>query len=321
MLGILSRYTEGMAKSPESGPRPDRRTALKAGVFALVGAGAAGAINAGLDTKYEDLRTPEEKINYWRKRKGGFDGDPNFRRDANEPVRGVTETVSRSAFAYQVFSTASAKNMLRGVQAKLATIAPGIAAQESRYNNNIAVSRSGARHIWQLTPVAIAHINTLLAKREPKRTVRIEDTSSLQVATPLVFMYLDEAVYPSILGPAMEVLKKFGLAENEEARDQFLALCMVNGYNAGPGLAARALRTFAETHSPRTVHKTFDGTPLSLYATYADQSKIANVSVGGYRFGPESRDYVLQVLAGAESANAAYKLQYNRPLAKAPSVM
>lgn len=301
------RLTPGGASKRER-----MRRLLLTAVGAVTLGAAGGAINAALDPKWKELKTPDEKLDHFRTGPKGFDTDDAFHAAAAERTVGE-ETYSRAEYVQHIFSNTEPIKMPASVRDKLAMIAPGIPAQESRYNNNVPTSRSGARFIWQLTQPAIDTLNRIL-----KTKVKLEDTQSLKVATPLAFAYLDRVIYPTIHEPAQKVLAEFGLSENQEAEDQFLVYCMINAYNAGPTRIAQMLDTFAKKYSPRHVHQAYEYTPLSLFQSFAEVAlRPPGGMNAGYKY--EAGEYVFRVLAGAESLNADSMLKYEKTLPEAVS--
>lgn len=292
--------------------RQKAKEALSIAVAAALGGGAAGVLNAGLDRNWKDLKTTEEKLDHFRTGPTGFDTDESFHAAAAERTVGE-EVYSRAEYVQHIFSNTEPVKMPAGIRDKLAMVAPGIPAQESRYNNNIPTSRSGARFIWQLTQPAIDTLNGIL-----KAKVKLEDTNSLKVATPLAFAYFDQVIYPKVEVPARRVLAQFGLSENQEAEEQFFVYCMINAYNAGPTRIAEMLDTFASKYGPRHVHHAYEYTPLSLFQSFAEVAlRPPGGMNAGYKY--ESGEYVFRVLAGAESLSADSMLKYEKTLPEAVS--
>jgi len=286
-----------------------KRERMRRMLFTALAAAGAGAVNAALDTDWKNLKTPDEKLDQFRTGKRGFDLDESFHAAAAERVYG-DEQYSRAEYVQHIFSNTTAVNMPEGIRDKLAIVAPGIPAQESRYNNNLPTSRSGAKYIWQLSPPAIAHLNQIL-----KTNVKLDDTQALKTATPLAFAYFDHVLYSAVKEPAERVLIAFGLGENQEAAEQFIVYCMLNAYNAGPTRIATMLDSFAEKYGPRHVHPAYEYTPLSLFQSFAEVALRPPSSLSdGYKH--EAGEYVFRALAGAESLNAESKLTYDQTLAE-----
>ncbi|MEK7098548.1 MAG: DUF5715 family protein [Patescibacteria group bacterium] len=282
---------------------------LLTAVAAATGAAGAGALNAALDTDWRDLKTPSEKIDRFRTGPRGFDTDDSFHGAAAERTQG-DEQYSHAEYVQYIFSNTVPVKMSESIRDKLAVVSSGIPAQESRYNNNLPTSRSGAKYIWQLSPPAIDHLNRIL-----KTNVKLDDTQSLKVATPLAFAYFDHVLYPAVKDPAERVLTAFGLGEHPEAFEQFVTYCMINAYNAGPTRMAQMLDAFVAKYSPRHVHPTYEYTPLSLFQSFAEVALRPPGSLSdGYKH--EAGEYVFRVLAGAEALNAESKFEFEQTLAE-----
>ena len=328
--------------------RPTRRNVLEGvGATAVTSAAALGAISGGaveaaLDDDWENLKTAAEKIDHFRTKKGGFDNDTAFHENAQtETIEGAG--LNRAEYIWTLFSTKEARNMPPEIQSRLADIAPGIAAQESRFNNNVKASSAGARYIWQLTAGAVKDTNDHTGSSHT-----FEDTKKLTVATEVAFNYFDHTIYQVIEPVATKCIEQFGLHESEGAN--FMVLCMVNAYNTGPGRMRGVLTNFmqsnlgalgrseaiahlvrgaaieqtyqeildwaerngldwARTLDANDVYEAYSGTGVSLFNALSERAYR-----DGYdpKYRKDSSEYTFKVLAGAESLAEEYTLPDER---------
>lgn len=286
-------------KESSSERRFSRRNILT-GAAVAGAAVAAGVLESKLDTDWEDLKTLEDKVQHFRFRPNGFEGDKAFKERAATPVAG-REQFTRAEYAHHAFGTLPMKNLPEGVRKKLAALAPGIPAQETRYNNNLT-SESGAKYIWQFTPSAIQELNQRRETGEKELT--LEDTKSMQVGTLAAFRYFDRGIYPVVLKAAQKCAERFGIVGAEE-QEKFLTLCMVNAYNTGPTRMRRVLEKFTEAQSPKQIRAAYNYDAPSLFNAVAERAVRDKYERG---YGRDSSQYVFAVLAGAESLHAQYAL-------------
>ncbi|MEK9153920.1 MAG: DUF5715 family protein [Patescibacteria group bacterium] len=284
----------------------DRRgffTALGAGVAA----GAGGAIEHALDTDWSNLKSPEEKIQFLRTSKSGFDKDEQFRKMSVTPVIG-REQYGRAEYIHHAFSVFEANKMPKNIQDLLATLAPGIPAQESRYDNE-KTSGAGAQYIWQITPIAIKEINRI-RRTEGGDEIILDQTKNLQVGTQIAFQYFDRTIYSAMAESAKKCAEHFGLV-GENENEKFITLCMINAYNAGPTRMRNVLNKFASAYNANDIRSAYDYTATTLFNALSERAMRDNLDAG---YKTEASQYTFAVLAGAESLHAQYKMNHETTL-------
>jgi len=268
-----------------------RREFLKAAAGAGIGAAAGGAISE-ISNSIEKTpfvpTPPHEKIARYRT---NFDTAKDLLEYSSKPTIGAEE-YSRAEYVQHAFETLPVENMPEPVREKLALIAQGIPAQESRYNNGLTSNR-GARGIWQLTQPAV----TVVRQLSERNDLTLDDTKSLRIATEVAFAYLDKVLYPSIAEQVERAADHFRLMDQDE-RATFATLCLVNAYNAGGGRMSNVLEKITRLYSSASLVKSPTDNGITLFNAITERAYQRGVDS---RYGKESSEYVFRVLAGAES--------------------
>lgn len=313
--------------------RIDRRYFIK-GSIALSGAALAG----GLVSKTEEpvdiqelsvkalelstLRDPKDKISEFKE---VYDRDPkamgamrNFRELADLVVVGDEEEQIRHKYAYNYFMETKSVKPPKGeaipsnISNKLAQLAPGIIAEESKYHNG-AKSEDGAETLWQIQP-------------EFYESKRVSETSdrmgNIKVSTKVAFQKFEHIYYALLNG--VEVWKDekriyhspgvdfenfctyFGM--NEEQWENFLSLAMVNAYNTGEGRMLKVLHWFRDNYSQKDLVRITNHSELGLFSLMSDMAQEKSAIKG---YGEDSNNYVFKVLGGGESLDGKYTLSFS----------
>lgn len=177
------------------------------------------------------------------------------------------------------------------VKQELIFLIPGLAAQESHFNNGLK-SSTGAEGIFQFMPDTWKDFG-----------YSEEDILYLKNQVEAVGKYFSRA-YTFLKNNAAEEL---ALAEREyfngSAEDfgrDFLAPVLLNSYNSGPGRLATTLRWFAEQYPTRASLEKSIGTHQTGFGkdAYQTLTREAKGVIPGY--GRDSSQYVVRLSALAE---------------------
>ncbi len=310
------------------------------GTAAIAGAAVAGAVVPRLvpAPSEEDLVIPEEgadaRISTFL---AEFQKNTGFKDRLALPVRGA-ESFSRAGYIYHIFSNTDQLPTRGGMPSvlrqRLALVAPGIVAQESKYDPDLINKRTNAFSLWQALNPALRDVNLKRARRrtEPasnRRPLQMTELNQMKASTEFAFTYFDEVIFPTIAPLAGEVAEKCGLAETQIL--DFITYCMINSYNTGAGRMKKVLQYFMRIYGPGQIPREHRRSGLELFNTitsrvYDDnegvraenaeieannqaplaiQRPLGALPVEGYL--RESSEYVLRVLAGAEACAEVYR--------------
>jgi hypothetical protein len=278
------------------------------GVAAGVGiAGAAGLSGAVLTRVPEKIVPTDdlsgtEKIEFFKKK---FQNDTSFFRNAKRSIAEGSQ-LSRAEYVYVLFNTENIMTRIpRDIQMRLARVAPGIPAQESRYNPNISASRVGAEGEFQIMPDTRKDINKRINTKV--ETFSDADVHDFKKAGAMVMTYFDKVIYPVLADTAREVAHVSGL-QAEDVND-FIVLCMVNAYNCGPTRMKEMLEVYRKKQTEdRRASKNETKIPTAL-SVFNDAVNFVYTNKLVKNYGKESSEYPFQVLAGAESIESAFNLR------------
>lgn len=118
---------------------------------------------------------------------------------------------------------------------ELQFLVPGLAAQESQYNND-ALSPVGAVRIMQFMPDTATSIGYSVASLE-KLSVQVEAATKLFAQ---MYAFFSE----SLSSEFEKVTREYFDGDKEKMEKYFLIPCMINAYNAGPARLGMVVRTF-----------------------------------------------------------------------------
>lgn len=183
------------------------------------------------------------------------------------------------------------------VEQELKFIVPGLAAQESQYNEK-ALSKTGAEGIFQFEPGTRAGLGYSKADFE---------LFSNQVEA--VGRYFEEAhkfFKTHLKHELSHVQKEFFNGHDEDFEKYFYAPLLTNSYNSGPPRVAQVVRQFFEAYPDKHSfeHKAgllySDGFGYDLYAVMARKVASADGHLGVRGYGQDSSEYFSRAAALAE---------------------
>ncbi len=275
-------------------------------------AGSAGALAApgvmeGFDALSEETEgaTTQQARREIDRFRVSFDNDNALISEASESaverwyLPAVVER-DRHQFLYDYFSNTRARYMPAGVQNRITPLMPGLAAQESRFHTN-RESPAGAVTILQFLPSTYKGLGGELSIDE------LKDDFAEQVE--FAFKHLDESVY-KLLADKVDfdgLCSKYGV--NGSEKDEFIALSVINAYKAGQGNMVRVLNSFHKGFLTRSLPPGFDKTGLGLFYVMSNFMSGYGRSIEP-DYGPQSHEYPLKVIAGAESLGETFDEPY-----------
>lgn len=268
-------------------------------VGGTLGVLAAPLIDRILFRTNKEKLIPLEKISSEKvlaaiqKYKKEFESDSKFKNRLDVKVLNDPHGRSRLEYVREAFLTTKSENFSPRMQAKLAVIIPGLAAQESKFDASSKNTRSGAYGIYQVTESHLNFINEI-RKRRGEELFTHQTLNRMIESTNFIFYSLDKYFYKEVCVPAMEFAKSYGLSD--EQAENFGIYCMLASYNNGPTRLLDVLNVFKKVYTPGVVGD-YIFTPLSLFhviSVWAEKTKARS----GY--GVESSQYLFRVLAGAE---------------------
>lgn len=277
-----------------------RRTGILWWTVGLAGALAAPKISKFIFPEKVaklEFMTSEETLGKIRRfKEERFDRDKEFQTKANTIVDSDPQSPkrTRAKYAQDTFLTRKAKNFPPSIQAKLAVIAPGIAAQESGYNAGLVNSETGAFGVWQVLRSHLNFINSIRRRRgEP--LFKFAEMMKMIQSTDFIFYSLDNYFYTEVCVPGVAMAKRYGLDDKQS--EDFGIYCMINSYNSGPSRMLEVMKAFEKNFPPNRVIGFYEYTPLALFDRMVTEA-YNNRRVIRYR--EHSSEYVFKVLAGAE---------------------
>lgn len=139
------------------------------------------------------------------------------------------------------------KNLPPEVWSEIKKYVIALAATESRFDVNIKNSTASAVGLFQITRIAYEDLKNVRTEERGQPLPSFNDVTNPEVAAKIAVAILDESTFPKIESQMRDISEWIGLSEGNEAR--FMALCILNAYNAGPTNMARLfdkLLTFTE---------------------------------------------------------------------------
>ncbi len=218
--------------------------------------------------------------------------------------------MTRAEFVREFFDggSISSYNMPDNIIKGLAYMAPGIVAQESKFNLEATNPNTKAYGPWQATQRYINDFNQRVAPRRKMQGVIISDTepvkdeitleqmNDLVLSTKVAFMSF-EVAYESLKSDIARLAQTFHIKGVET--DKLATLILINAHNAGATRMRNVIQEFINQYKDdnKNVH-------IGIYNAqelFHSMSVLMRGKVEGY--GQESSAYVAACMAGAEVVN------------------
>jgi hypothetical protein len=235
------------------------------------------------------------------------------------PVVGDPAERTRHQYLHDYFLEEGETHIPDEIRQRLALIIPGLAAQESVFDNN-ALSSSGAMAVLQImSPAYQDYVNRNRARAKDLTGREIMDLKwSLRLQTEValyhfgvIYRHLDNNIDYESIG------ERYGL--NETELNNFKVWTMVNAYNAGQGRMEGLINRFTSVYaSAEDLPEYYDQTGITLQKAlseygYRDHQRRRGTSNPSL-YGEEASEYVFKVLAGAEALNDRFETHYGLDL-------
>ncbi len=260
-----------------------------------------------------DLRSFEARVDYHIKRfTTNLEDYKTLRDNALVQMPDIEAGgMTRAEFVRVFFEggSISSYNLPSNVIKGLAYMAPGIVAQESKFDLEATNPRTKAYGPWQATQRYVDDFNQRVAPRRKTKGAIIDDTdpvkgkitieqmNDLVLATKVAFMSF-EVAYESLRGDIAGIARIFHIKGFEA--DKLATLILVNAHNAGATRMRGVIKEFINQYKDdnKNVH-------IGIYNAqklFHSMSVLMRGKVEGYR--QESSAYVAACMAGAEVVNA-----------------